>query len=286
MARKKDITTKLLAVIPALLGIGAGLISALQPENVEKIQIFFSNPLNVGILTSYAAVVISIVTVILFQVVLSARNTDREEIQSEPPLEPEASPSETPPVLTPEQLAARQKERNLVSIRSAFSRNRRRMIEEKERIQRNGFLNLLIGILFSIVALGVLGYPLFTSNAAPATDWINIVERFAPRMSLGILIQLIGFFFLRLYVRGENEIQYIRNEITNFESRLIAYYTATTHNDATAMRDFAKQLVRTERNFKLGKGERSLYSVDATYNDLGQLLKMALPRTKVAASHE
>src|SRR5262249_49310427 len=98
-------------------------------------------------------------------------------------------------------------------------------------------------------------------------------ERFAPRFSVGILIQIDGFFFLRLYVTGENEIHYIRNEITNLESRLMAYHAAATEEDKTAMRDIVKQLVRTERNFKLKRGERTLYGTDETYNDMRQVLK-------------
>jgi hypothetical protein len=147
------------------------------------------------------------------------------------------------------------------------------MIEEAERIQRNGFLNLMIGILFSVIALGILGYPLFSPNTVQDANWIGLFDRFAPRFSVGILIQLIGFFFLRLYVAGENEVHYIRNEITNLESRLISYLAAAVGKDSTAMRDIIKQLVRTERNFKLKKGERTLYSTDETYNDMRQLLK-------------
>jgi hypothetical protein len=178
--------------------------------------------------------------------------------------------------LTAEERALRERDRHLFSIRTAFTRNRRRMINETERIQRTGFLNLMIGILFSVVALGVLGYPLLAPNTTPAADWINIVERFAPRMSVGVLIQLIGFFFLRPYVAGENELHYIRNEITNLESRSIGYNAAAVNNDKTAMKDVVAQLVRTERNFKLKKDERTLYRVDETYNDLGELLKEAM----------
>jgi hypothetical protein len=184
-----------------------------------------------------------------------------------PSEEPERAP------LSPKEIAARERTRNLTSIRVAFTRNRRRMIEEAERIQRNGFLNLMIGILFSVIALGILGYPLFTSSAVQDTNWISLFERFAPRFSVGVLIQLIGFFFLRLCVAGESEVHYIRNEITNLESRLISYLAAAVSKDPTAMRDIIKQLVRTERNFKLKKGERTLYSTDETYNDIRQLLK-------------
>jgi hypothetical protein len=277
MARKTNISSKFFATIPAIAALVAGVASALQSENVEKIKTFFSNPLNAGAITVYAAAILAIVTAIFFQLALSARITDRrEEPRSESPSEAVAIDMPEPPQLTPEQRASRERDRHLSIVRVAFTRNRRRMIDETERIRRNGFLNLMIGILFSVVALGILGYPLIVQNPAPAADWINIVERFAPRMSVGILIQLIGFFFLRLYVAGENELHYIRNEITNLESRLIGYNAAAVSGDNAAMTDFIGQLVRTERNFKLKKGERTLYRVDESYNDIGQLLKAAL----------
>lgn len=276
MANKRDTASRFLASVPAIAAVGAGIGSALLPENIEKIRAFFSNPLNAGAVAVYAAAILAIVTAILFQLALSARFNDRRAQRSEVPPEPAADePSEAAP-RTAEERTLRERERHLFNIRTAFRRNLRRMINETERIQRTGFLNLMIGILFSVVALGILGYPLIAPNTTPATDWITIVERFAPRMSVGVLIQLIGFFFLRLYVAGENELHYIRNEITNLESRSIGYNAAAINNDKTAMKDVVAQLVRTERNFKLKKDERTLYRVDETYNDLGELLKEAM----------
>jgi hypothetical protein len=203
------------------------------------------------------------------------RRTSRLPLEgaSEPtvPAEPVKPEQEPPP--TPTELAVRERERNFSQIRIAFTRTRRRMIEETERIQRNGLLNLAIGILFSVVALGILGYPLLAKTETSTPDgWIQLFEHFAPRFSVGILVQAIGFFFLRLYVAGEREVHYLRNELTNWEARLIAYSAALATKDAKAMRDNIKELSRLERNLKLEKGERSLNETDETYNDMRQLI--------------
>jgi uncharacterized membrane protein YedE/YeeE len=280
MAKKSNRISSLLAIFPAVAGLIAGVVSLIVPlqstfekEQLARLFEFFSNPLSAGAVAVYSSVILAITTVIIYQLARSARSNDRLDARPELPSEktPIDEPEQAP--LSAEERASRERARNLTGIRVAFTRNRRRMIEEAERIQRNGFLNLMIGILFSVIALGILGYPLFTTNAVQDTNWIGLFERFAPRFSVGILIQLIGFFFLRLYVAGENEVHYIRNEITNLESRLISYFAAAAGNDATAMRDIIKQLVRTERNFKLKKDERTLYSTDETYNDMRQLLK-------------
>jgi hypothetical protein len=290
MAKKSNRITSVLALFPAVAGIIAGIVSfllalrkAFDQEQLAKLFEFFSNPLSAGAAVVYSSVILAITTVIIYQLARSARSNDRLDARLEPPSEksPIDEPEQAP--LSAEERASRERARNITGIRVAFTRNRRRMIEETERLQRNGFLNLMIGILFSVIALGILGYPLFNSNAVQDTNWIGLFERFAPRFSVGILIQLIGFFFLRLYVAGENEVHYIRNEITNLESRLISYFAAAAGNDTTAMRDIIKQLVRTERNFKLKKDERTLYSTDETYNDMRQLLKDGVEAVRAKA---
>src|SRR5262252_2467948 len=160
MANKQDNASRFLATVPAIAAIGAAAGSALLPENVEKLRAFFSNPLNAGAVAIYVTAVLAIVTAILFQLVLSARFNDRRGQQSEPAPEAVTTEPPEPLSLTAEERAVRERDRHLFSIRTAFTRNRRRMINETERIQRTGFLNLMIGILFSVVALGVLSYPL------------------------------------------------------------------------------------------------------------------------------
>ncbi len=89
-------------------------------------------------------------------------------------------------------------------------------------------------------------------------------------------MQVIGFFFLRLYVNGEREVHYLRNELTNWEARLIAFFAALGTKDNKAMHKNIVELSRLERNFKLKKGERSLYETDETYNDMRRLIVDAL----------
>src|SRR6516225_4858195 len=156
MANKPDNASRILATVPAIAAIGAAAGSALLPENVEKLRAFFSNPLNAGAIAIYAAAVLAIVTAILFQLVLSARFNDRRGQRSEPAPETITAEPSGSTSLTAEERALHERDRHLFSIRAAFTRNLRRMINETERIQCTGFLNLMIGILFSVVALGIL----------------------------------------------------------------------------------------------------------------------------------
>ncbi len=279
-----------IAVIPAAIGLSVGIGSAviasrniLTEDNIVKVKDFLLNPLTAGFAAVYLASLIGILSFALFLLVRTGERRIRDTSsvsngnQASPLIAPENQEEEKLSALERAQL---ERDRSLSQARFAFSRTRRRMALETDRIQRNSLLNLVIGILFSGIALGILGYPLFTTSEAKVDGWIGLIEKFAPRISVGVLVQLIGFFFLRLYVTGEREVNYIRNELTNWEARSASYFTSIALKDNAALRDTLRQLIRTERNFLLKKGERSLYDTDITYNDLNHLVSEIKPSPK------
>jgi hypothetical protein len=216
-----------LSVVPAVAGLLTAVASALvasksllSADNLLRLKEFFLNPVSAAVSVVYATAIAAILSYAMLLIVRSTetRSSRRTlEPQAEAP-EPMPLERDEEPRLSVAEQAALEKQRNQSRIRVAFTRTRRRMLEETDRIQRNGLLNLMIGILFSGIALGILGYPLFVPNGPQTSEWIGLLERFAPRFSVGILVQLIGFFFLRLYVAGENEVHYLRNELTNWEA--------------------------------------------------------------------
>jgi hypothetical protein len=286
--RVKTVTglTLLPAVAALIAGITVGVTKLLATPDADKptfINDFLWNPLSSSAAAAYATFIVVIFTIIIFQITRGASQSQQPETDRTTD-----GRQETVAVLdlelSEEEKNKSEHQRQLDRIRFAFTRNRRRMTDEILRIQRNGFLNLTIGILFSVIALGILGYPLFGSNNdAASLGWLSFAEHFAPRLSVGALVQFIGFFFLRLYVAGENESHYLRNEITNFESRMIAYHIAAAGKDTTSLRDVVKQLVRTERNFKLRKEEHALYEGDLKYNDIGEVITRAANYLKKGA---
>jgi len=228
-------------------GVSRGLYQYLSTPTLDWssfINDFLWNPLSSSAVAAWLAGIAAIGTLVIYQVATGA-SLSADDSHAVPEERANSTGPEHGPKLSEEEKRQLDSQRQLDRIRFAFTRNRRRMTDEIARVQRNAFLNLSIGILFSLVA---------------------------PRFSVGVLVQLIDFFFLRLYVSSEREIHYIRNEITNIESRMIAYHIAAVGKDQTALRDVTKQLVRTERNFRLRKGEHSLYEVDTSYNDVGELL--------------
>lgn len=141
--------------------------------------------------------------------------------------------------------------------------------------------NLGIGILFSSIALAVLAWPLVSitlySPPEPAPAELNswgLLRVYLPRFSVGLLLQFVGFFFLRLYVANELDLKHNKNEITNLEIKMMALQLAKEFNDASSKKEIMKSLAQTERNFILKKNEKSV-STEALseYNDLRGLLE-------------
>jgi hypothetical protein len=217
----------LFAGVPALFAAGVGSTVGIykighipEAEKAAFIQDFLWNPASLSAVVAYATFILGILTIILYQLARNALEITTNEYSRGAEERAESTAPDGPSqILSDKEIADRENKLQLARIRFAFTRNRRRLSEEIIRIKRNGFLNLSIGVLFSAVALGILGYPLFVGGGTPTYGWVGFFEKFAPRFSVGVLVQFIGFFFLRLYVAGENEIHYIRNEITNLESK-------------------------------------------------------------------
>jgi hypothetical protein len=171
----------------------------------------------------------------------------------------------------------------LTDDQKIFAQFMTRMNQERDRIRGTSYANLLFGLSFSIVALATLGYPLiangtFVQNGGGLEFYFYLVQRFLPRISVGILIQIVGFFFLRLYVANEADLKHTKNEITNFEAWMIAVLAAKGA-ELSLREKVLERMISTERNFILNKGQKTASSdLDAKYNDMLELMKAVIAR--------
>jgi uncharacterized membrane protein len=170
-------------------------------------------------------------------------------------------PPELPPPLdtsTPEKL---------------FQIARQRLLDDAVRLDGISTRNLTFGIIFSGIALLVLAWPLVSQVFIPepaTTDMFAWATRYyLPRFAVGLLLQFVGFFFLRLYVANENDLKHNKNELTNLEMKMMGLQLAQQFGDAASKKEIMKSLAQTERNFILKKNERSTsHEVLTEYNDL------------------
>ena len=104
------------------------------------------------------------------------------------------------------------------------------------------------------------------------------------RISLVVLVQFVGFFFLRLYVGNELDIKQNKNEITNLELKAIACYLSEK-NKSNNVGSIIESLVREERNFVLKGGDKSVsHESKHEFNDLSGMLKVAIDKIPVGKS--
>jgi len=108
-------------------------------------------------------------------------------------------------------------------------------------------------------------------QSADAFNWL--VRYYLPRFGVGLLLQFVGFFFLRLYVANEQDIKHNSNEITNLEAKMMALQVASERNDKQLFKPIVESLAATERNFILKKNEKAIHEDDRRYNDLSQMLR-------------
>lgn len=177
-----------------------------------------------------------------------------------------------------ELVTARVREDNTEQLFSSISS---RLGREVQDLARRGNLNLILGILTTLVGLSVLGYSVFYSPISHVPE--ELFAYFVPRVSLVILIEVFAYFFLKLYKQSLAEIKYFQNEITNIESKQLAIQLAMRTEDPSLRIRVVEELAKTERNFILGKDqttvdlERERLS-RSTYADVATAIKDLLKK--------
>jgi len=122
----------------------------------------------------------------------------------------------------------------------------------------------------------MLAYFVLAYQAAldPTKDYLEFLSKWlVPRMAIVALVQFVGFFFLRLYVANELDIKHNKNELTNVESKLMAYAMAKSLG-ANQVKVVIEELAKTERNFVLKKNEKTLSHENLSeFNDLRDVVQ-------------
>jgi hypothetical protein len=104
-----------------------------------------------------------------------------------------------------------------------FIASRDRLILDAQRIDRISRRNLYFGIVFSAFALAALAIPLvaqslnlnltkFPEGSADKGElFLWFAKTYIPRFAVALLLQFVGFFFLRLYVANELDLKHNKN---------------------------------------------------------------------------
>lgn len=138
-----------------------------------------------------------------------------------------------------------------IELLDYISKYRGRLLNHIQSLTRNSSLNLIIGLCTTIVGVFIL-YEIFMNSSG-----MDILGYFS-RISIAIFIEISSFFFLRLYSSNLFEIKYFHNELSNIDARMIALKVALLKNDTESLKFILKELMKTERNHLLKKGETTV----------------------------
>ena len=133
-----------------------------------------------------------------------------------------------------------------------------------DRIQRNSIVNLVIGIVGTIISIFILTFSLLSNKIYIGID--IFLMHFLPRVTFVIFIQLFAFFFLKLYKSNLEDAKYFQNELTNLEAKSAALKIAYLTQNNDVFTDVLKNLSVTERNFKIGKSDTDIEKMEKNFD--------------------
>lgn len=142
-------------------------------------------------------------------------------------------------------------------IAEEFNDVKYRLERETSRLSRYGLINLMLGFITTFMAIFFLAYSLSDFNST-TSDTTSFIYKFAPRLSLSVLIELFSFFFLRMYKKTLDDLKYLNNERTNIDLQLLSLRIALLQKDKESISKIILNLSLTERNFILKKDESTV----------------------------
>lgn len=131
-------------------------------------------------------------------------------------------------------------------IKHTFLASEERIKIEIKNLKRRATINLSLGVSLSIAALLVFFFLVY--NEKPDEDYQKVFLHFAPRVGLVVFVELLAYFFLKLYKSTLTSVQYYHNELTNIETRKIAAIVAIKHCKEDKIWQTVEYLLKVERN--------------------------------------
>ena len=143
---------------------------------------------------------------------------------------------------------------HLTQIRELLNESSSRLGLEIAALARRGNVNLVIGVITTVAAVGLLVY-MVTGIEAGFDSVYRLLSYYIPRITVVVFIEVFSFFFLRLYRSTLAEIKYYQNELTTLGVLASSLEAAMLGGDQKVLSSVAEVLARTDRNRIAGVGE-------------------------------
>lgn len=137
-----------------------------------------------------------------------------------------------------------------------FIKTKTRISSEISRLKNYATIHLYMGIVITIAAILVLTVTLINNPATGSIE--DKIFSLIPRILLSIFIELLAFFFIRMYKANFAEIKYYLNELTNTDMQEAALLHAEKQK-LECENEIVSNLSKTERNFILARGQSTVH---------------------------
>lgn len=137
-------------------------------------------------------------------------------------------------------------------LRAICHESKQRLQLEIDVLTRRSNINLVIGVITTLLAVGLLAYVVL-SETLSSNDVGMVLLHFLPRLSIVVFIETFSFFFLRLYRSGLNDIKYYQNELTNIETKHLVLESLVGGVILDQAKEILTELAKTDRNNVVAK---------------------------------
>lgn len=150
-----------------------------------------------------------------------------------------------------------------------------RLKEEMKRLNKKANVNLWLGVLTTLFAIGIaLAFffliPITGLSIRTSSDATVLAFYFVPRITLITLIEVFSFYFLRLYRANLQEIQYYQNELTDISYKLLGFKAALLGKDEEHIKVVINEIMKKEHNKVIKKDETTAdiekYKYETTFH--------------------
>jgi hypothetical protein len=166
-------------------------------------------------------------------------------------------------------------------IRAAFANSYARLAQALSGLNRRGNLNLVIGVITTVLAAALLAYMVLIAPAFKTAP--EILGHYIPRLSTIIFIEVFSFFFLRLYKATLADSKFYQIELLALAAIDIALQAAMKSGDTMVMASVISQIAANKRNAVADDTPKTTGEVDVKglADVLGKFAKIAVEASKV-----
>ncbi len=157
---------------------------------------------------------------------------------------------------------------------------RKRLLREEQRLLARNNANLRNGIFMALAGVAMPTYYILSGMAIEVGgNWDVFIVSYWPFFTMGVIIEIIAIFYLRLYALTERRLERNKNELTNIELRLTAGLMLHDKTDENKFNSIADIFAKEERNFVLKKNETSAIT-DSDKLDIDRAVEIAIKAMK------